>query len=316
MLTLKDKISKCSESKNVPVERQKLIHAGKVLEDGSKINETPLKEGDFIVLMAITPKAAPAAAAATAVPKSPTATSTTALATAVPETQTTAEAKLVTGSEYEEAISRLVDMGFERANVVAAMRASFNNPERAVEYLTTGVLPEEAGEEGEEVGVERAAEGEEGDESGPHASNALDFLRNDPQFRQLRTLIQQNPQMLAPIIEQLSQTSPELLHLIEQNREEFYALLMEGAANPDELAAATSAADEYYEGEEDEGGEEGLASRLPPGAQILRISDEDKAAIERLEAMGFEKARVVEAFFACDKNEELAANYLLEHMND
>ena len=46
---------------------------------------------------------------------------------------------LVTGTDYERAVEELVNMGFGREEVVRALQASFNNPARAVEYLT-GVM--------------------------------------------------------------------------------------------------------------------------------------------------------------------------------
>lgn len=203
-----------------------------------------------------------------------------------------AESALVTGPAYEEAIGRMVEMGFSREAVIKAMKAGFNNPDRAVEYLTTG-FPN---------GSETVADAEATASAEVPAS--LDFLRTDPQFRQLRLVIQQNPQLIGPVLEQLGQSSPALFGLIEQHRDQFIALMNE----PDDGEGLDSAADD----DDDEDGE----GEGEEAAGYIEISEADKEAIDRLVALGFDRARAVEAFLACDKNEQMAANFLFDNIDE
>jgi UV excision repair protein RAD23 len=85
----------------------------------------------------------------------------------------------------------------------------------------------------------------------------LDFLRNNPHFQQLRQLVQQQPQMLEPILQQIGAGNPQLAQLIGQNQEQFLQLLSEDT------------------------GEEG---ELPPGAHEIRVTEEERDAIERVGA--------------------------------
>lgn len=91
---------------------------------------------------------------------------------------------------------------------------------------------------------------------------ALDPLRNNPQFQQLRQLVQNNPQLLEPIIQNIAQGNPQFAALINQNPEGFLQLLMETAAG--------------------EGGEGGA---LPPGA--IQVTPEEAEAIGRVILFSF-----------------------------
>ncbi|TNY17540.1 putative Uv excision repair protein rhp23 [Rhodotorula diobovata] len=316
---------------------------------------------------------APAAAAPTpapaAVPQTPAQPSATpvapnapgpapaAAAPAATEAETPAPANVqpgdsstsfIAGSALETSVNEMVAMGFPREQVQRAMRASFNNPHRAVEYLMTGI-PESAPEPApapapaaanppgtpspatgnaaplaptpapaatanaprnlfEAAAAARSAPQPATAGAGAGAggnSGELAQLRNAPIMGQLRALVQQNPALLQPFLQQLGASNPELLTLIERNQQEFVDFLQEGVEEGEGVDALL---DQFGDDEGAGAGEGGEG-----GAQYIQVTEEERAAIERLVAMGFDRQLVIQAFIACDKNEELAANYLLEH---
>lgn len=85
----------------------------------------------------------------------------------------------------------------------------------------------------------------------------LDFLRTNPQFQQLRQIVQTQPRMLEPILQQVGAGNPQLAALIGQNPDQFLQLLSEDA--------------------------EGDAP-LPPGAQEISVTEDEREAIERVSA--------------------------------
>lgn len=113
---------------------------------------------------------------------------------------------------------------YDREQVEQALRASFNNPDRAVEYLLTGIPPQLL-----EDPLEDPPEGQDQaqDPGADQAQDPLAFLRTQPQFQQMRQVIQQNPQLLNAVLQQIGQSNPALLQLISQNQEAFVRMLNE-----------------------------------------------------------------------------------------
>lgn len=60
----------------------------------------------------------------------------------------------------------------------------------------------------------------------------------------------------------------------------------------------------------------GGGSGSPGAPQVLRLTQEEMAAVDRLADMGFDRTEAAQAYLACDKNEALAANLLMDSMGD
>lgn len=297
--TLKLKIE-VEKGKDYAADNQRLIYAGKILADENKLSSYNIDEKKFIVIMVTKLKVNESSTASAAVPETPASASTDSgdakekskepVEGSKPtstESEQQPEPTATTEPDFESTVVSIMDMGYSRQQVEQALRASYNNRERAVEYLITGI-PEDLLQE---------QEGEEASEEDP-----LSFLRDQPQFQQMRAVIQQNPNLLNAVLRQIGQTNPALLHAISQNQQAFVRMLNE-PVNP--TSASRDTEDVSAEAQQ---------SQQPPNT--IQISPQDQEAIDRLKALGFPEHLVVQAYFACEKNENLAANFLLSQNLD
>lgn len=335
-------------------EHQKLIYSGKILSDEKTMGEYEIKEKDFLVVMVSKPKAkkpetsGTSAASATTPskpsdeapkPPEPAATSTAtpaqdnaaaSSASEPPSTPAPSSGGLQTGSflsgtELETAVNSIMEMGFAKNDVQRAMRMSFNNPDRAVEYLMNGLPEETAPAPATTTGVpatpgtpsptpasaaaptsaprsgnlfEQAAAMQAGSQNAPQEEligeedeqgrQVLD-LGNPQVLSQLRTLLEQNPAALQPLVQALVQSNPQLAEAM--------------SADPEGVLRMLSG--EGLEGEE--------SFEVPT---LQQLTDEDRAQVEQIIAMGIPERKAIESYFMCGRNLEMAVQYYFENPQD
>ncbi|GAB2293130.1 UV excision repair protein RAD23 B [Dionaea muscipula] len=351
VMAVKKNIEDMQGKDNYPCGQQLLIHNGKVLKDETTLLDNKVTENGFLVVMlsknkslgstgtsasqsasttapASNPSVVPAPESHTHEPASKNTSGSNAISNISSDTYGQAASNLVAGNSLEQTIQQIMDMGggsWDRETVVRALRAAYNNPERAVDYLYSGIPPTaEVAEPAPQYPTSQASRGlnsvietgtgPPGPVSGtPNSSpfnmfpqenlsdaagdglGPLEFLRNNEQFQALRSMVQTNPQILQPMLQELGKQNPHLLRIIQDHHAEFLQLLNEPLDG--------SEGDIYDQPDQD----------MP---HAISVTQEEEEAIGRLEAMGFDKGLVIEAFLACDRNEQLAANYLLEHAED
>ena len=254
------------------VEQQKLIFAGRIMEDAKQLAEYGLKEGDNLVVMISKPKPAPRAPAQEAQPVQ--------VPAELPAGQVAAAPTQPSAADFEVAVQRVMELGFPRDQTEAALRAARGNPDVAIEVLMGG-LPQE--------GEVELPEGEEPLEAG---ENPFAFLNNHPAMAQIRQTLQQNPtpQAFQALIGQISASNPELAALIQAHPQEFIQFLMQPTGPQIDPR---------------------LISSLPRPGQI-QLSREEVDAVKNLASLGFSEDDALEAYLSCDKNEAMAASLLFE----
>ncbi|KAM9367609.1 UV excision repair protein RAD23 homolog B [Phaethornis superciliosus] len=373
--TLKERIESQRGKDAFPVAGQKLIYAGKILNDDTALKEYKIDENNFVVVMVTKPKASAgaaqqssattAASLTTAAPTPVTApvpsaspvpapippppvpdaaacesapvtapeeekpgekTLETSAAVSPSSTDSTtgdtsrsnlfedAISALVTGQSYENMVTEIMSMGYEREQVIAALRASFNNPDRAVEYLLMGIPadnqvvaePPQAASIGASQSSAAAAAATIPTTTSSLGGHPLEFLRNQPQFQQMRQIIQQNPSLLPALLQQIGRENPQLLQQISQHQEHFIHMLNEPVLE----------SRQGLSGSDDGASSGGVAESGNDHMNYIQVTPQEKEAIERLKALGFPEGLVIQAYFACEKNENLAANFLLQQNFD
>ncbi|XP_072009674.1 UV excision repair protein RAD23 homolog B [Engystomops pustulosus] len=390
---LKEKIEQEKGKDAFPVAGQKLIYAGKILNDDTALKEYKIDEKNFVVVMVTKPKAPTGSSAPAPTPSLPASTITITAPSSPPLSYTPmsransavpnpyplpnvpipspltadpippilptvvkpeekkespdetvspstecsipsdssrpslfedATSALVTGQSYENMVTEIMSMGYDREQVIAALRASFNNPDRAVEYLLMGIPSDREGQAAADPpqavssaptqplpAVAGAGAGATSTTPTPSTGgNPLAFLQNQPQFTQMRQIIQQSPSLLPALLQQIGRENPSLLQQISQHQEQFIQMLNDPIPESGGQGGGRG-------GGGGGGGSGGVAAEAGSGhMNYIQVTPQEKEAIERLKALGFPEGLVVQAYFACEKNENLAANFLLQQNFD
>lgn len=328
MLLAKEKVA---AAKDVDPLQLKFVYSGKVLQDEKPLLDFKIKEGDSIIYMVSrkktpTPKPAENKPEAKATePQAAPAASSSAPEAPAPATEGGSSASdFSSGSQREAAIQNMMEMGYERPQIEQALRAAFNNPHRAVEYLLTGIpellaappaalgelaLPaaSEAAPASGEADVSReeepqahenmfeAAEAAAAGEAGAEAPEEANLDDHSSQLATIRAALQSNPELIQPMLDQLAASNPQIAEMIEQDPEGFMRHFLGTGGEDDDL------------GFEVEGEGEG---EQEPGTVRIALTEQDESAINRLCELGFERNLVIQVYMACDKNEEVAADIL------
>lgn len=233
--------------------------------------------------------------------------------------------------KFKSQIQQLVDMGFEISESKIAIESANGSVQIAIDELSKAVKVKTSETKNSKLVAS----------NNPEAQNRVDealgynllntevldnFNLSDPNALTniscvLRMLISSNPLMLQELLEEVGETNPEIIDFISEHEQQFKQLMSQPVTDQDaELFNRIMGVKPGEEGiymqegeEEEEEDDEELAAQLD--LDSTEFNQKDREAIQNLVSLGFNESDATQAYIVCDKNEESAANFLLQEHN-
>lgn len=318
------------EQHGFEVEYTKLLYNGLLLDDKKRLIDYKINEGSTIIIMT-------SKVIKKNYEEKPVDQETNVKTEVKNEIEDQKVSKIDINSKISEVdkkvnIEKLIKMGFNEKESILAIDKSGNNLKEAINILASSIL-------GDVNNIDDLLI----DYNPNHVENVeihqemLDnFNLNDPNALNnivsfLKVLINKDPSALQDLLEEVSETNPEIFDFIKENEEKFKDMMNQPITDDDYKIfdsqfivndeeegeyddKLNEEVEEFDEGEGEEEAEEegeGEVDNQELEKMIKDFDDKDLKSIQNLMGLGFSKFDSVQAYISCDKNEELAADFLL-----
>lgn len=130
-------------------------------------------------------------------------------------------------------------------------------------------------------------------------------------FQQFRLQAVQNPNIIPQLLVFVQQNHPNIYQLLTSNPNLLLHLLIHGRPNV-VGAPGQNTENPILGGNNPPGTQPQVNQPTPPPQPTIELSEDDQANVQTIMQMGFSQERAIEAYLVCNKNVELAINFLFD----